>query len=113
MNSSPKVVFSRSLNKAEWNNTRLVSSDREEEVRKLKDQPGKGIALLGSGTIVSQLAQRGLIGAYRILVNPIVLCQGAPLFTGIRDRLNLKLFSTRPFRDGNVLLCYEPAEKEK
>ena len=85
----------------------------EEEVRKLNDQPGKGIALLGSGTIVSQLAQRGLIDEYRILVNPIVLCQGTPLFTGIRDRLDLKLFGAGPFRNGNVLLCYEPAGKEK
>ena len=113
MNSSQKVVFSRTLNKAEWNNTMLVSSDMVEEVRKLKEQLGKGIALLGRGTIVSQLAQRGLIDEYRILVNPLVLGQGTPLFAGIRDRLNLKLLSTRAFRNGNVLLRYEPAGKEK
>jgi len=113
MNSSQKVVFSRSLNKAEWNNTTLVSSNMEEEVRKLKEQPGKGIALLGSGTIVSQLAQHGLIDEYRILVNPVVLGRGTPLFKGLAKRLDLKLIDARAFRNGNVLLRYEPAGKEK
>ena len=113
MNSSAKVVFSRTLNKAEWNNTRLVKDNMEEEVRKLKGQPGKDIALLGSGSIVSQLAQRGLIDEYRIMVNPIALGQGTPLFKDIKDRLDMKLLRTRTFCNGNVLLCYAPAGKEK
>jgi dihydrofolate reductase len=113
MNSSPKIVFSRTLKKAEWNNTRLVKDNMEEEVRKLKEQPGKGLAILGSGTIVSQLAQRGLIDEYRILVNPIVLGQGTPLFKDIAKRLDLKLIDAQTFRNGNVLLRYEPAGKEK
>lgn len=113
MNSSAKIVFSRTLKKAEWNNTRLVSGNMEEEIKKLKAQPGKDMALMGSGTIVSQLAQRGLIDEYRIMVNPVILGQGTPLFKEIRDRLNLKLLRTQTFRNGNVLLCYEPAGKER
>jgi dihydrofolate reductase len=115
MNSSPKVVFSRSLNKDEWNNTRLASSDIEEEVRKkIERSAGEGHRPAGQRHHrVAARAQRGLIDEYRILVNLVVLGQGTTLFAGIRDRLNLKRLSTRAFRNGNVLLCYEPAEKEK
>jgi dihydrofolate reductase len=76
MNASPKVVFSRTLKEAQWNNTRLVKGNMEEEVRRLKEQPGKGLAILGSGSIVSQLAQRGLIDEYQIMVNPLILGRG-------------------------------------
>ena len=108
MNTLPKVVFSRTLDKAGWNNTRLVKADIEEEIKKLKKQPGKDIALLGSGSILSAFAKQGLIDEYRIMVNPLVLGNGKPLFTGIKDRLNLKLLKTRTFRNGNVLLYYQP-----
>ena len=67
------------------------------------------MAILGSGSIVSQLAQEGLIDEYQIVVNPIVLGKGRTLFDGIRTKLNLKLTKTRTFGNGNVLLCYEPA----
>ena len=113
MNSSAKIVFSRTLNRAEWNNTRLVKDNMEEEVRKLKEQTGKDIALLGSGSIVSQLAQRGLIDEYRIMLNPIVLGKGTALFKDIKNRFDLNLLSTRMFRNGNALLCYAPAGMEK
>jgi dihydrofolate reductase len=78
----------------------------------MKKQPGKDMALLGSGSIMSELAQRGLIDEYRIMVNPVVLGDGNPLFKGIRDRLKLQLIKTRAFRNGNVLLYYQPAGKE-
>jgi dihydrofolate reductase len=113
MNSLQKIVFSRTLNRAAWNNTRLVKENLEEEVRKLKEQPGKGIVLLGSGTIVPQLAQAGLIDEYRIMLNPVVLGAGTPLFKGLGRRLDLQLLSARTFRNGNVLLRYRPAGKEK
>jgi dihydrofolate reductase len=108
MNALPKVVFSRTLDKVEWNNTRLVKADIEEEIKKMKKQPGKDMALLGSGSIMSGFAQRGLIDEYRIMVNPIILGDGNPLFKGIKDRLNLKLTTTRAFSNGNVLLYYQP-----
>jgi len=108
MNSLPKVVFSRTLNQASWSNTKLVKGDMPAEVQKMKQEPGKGMAVLGSGSIVSQLAQEGLIDEYQIVVNPVVLGRGRTLFDGITQKLALKLTKTRAFSNGNVLLCYEP-----
>ena len=108
MNSLPKIVFSRTLHKVAWQNTRLVKDNIEEEIKKMKQQPGKDMVLLGSGDIVAGFAQHGLIDEYRIMVNPVVLGQGKPLFNGIKERLNLKLTNTRTFKSGNVLLYYEP-----
>src|SRR5262245_50251577 len=76
MNSSPKVVFSRTLKKADWPNTRLVKDDMLGEVRRLKQQSGKDLTVLGSGSIVAQLAQAGLIDEYQILLNPVMLGKG-------------------------------------
>ena len=109
MNKLPKVVFSRTLEKASWNNTKLVKGDLASEIRKMKQEPGEGMAILGSGTIVSQLAQEGLIDEYQVVVDPIVLGKGRTMFDGVKDKLNLKLTKSRAFGNGNVYLCYEPA----
>jgi dihydrofolate reductase len=66
------------------------------------------ITILGSGSLVSQLAQHNLIDHFQLMVNPIVLGSGTPLFKGIQHRLNLKLVETRPFKSGVVLLTYVP-----
>jgi len=108
MNSMPKVVFSRTMDKASWNNTKLVKDDIAAEVRKLKEEPGEGMVILGSGSIVSQLAQEGLIDEFQIVVHPIILGGGRTMFEGVKEKLNLKLTKTRAFGNGNVLLCYEP-----
>jgi dihydrofolate reductase len=108
MNNLPKVVFSRTLDKASWKNTKLVKGDLAWEIRKMKQEPGEGLAILGSGTIISQLAQEGLIDEYQVVVNPIVLGQGRTMFEGVKEKLNLKLTKTRGFGNGNVFLCYEP-----
>ena len=108
MNNLPKVVFSRTLDKVSWNNTKLVKGDMAAEIRKMKKEPGEGMAILGSGSIVSQLAQEGLIDQYQIVVNPIVLGKGRTMFDSIKRKLTLKLASTRAFGNGNVFLCYEP-----
>jgi dihydrofolate reductase len=109
MNNLPKVVFSRTMDKASWSNTKLVKGDLAAEVRKMKKEPGKDMVILGSGSIVSQLAQQGLIDEYQVAVNPIVLGKGRTMFDGIKDKLTLKLTKTRPFANGSVVLCYEPA----
>ena len=111
MNSLPKIVFSKTLDKAEWNNSRLVKENAAEEVSKLKGQPGKDIAIFGSSDLAVTLAERGLIDEYRIIVNPVFLGSGTPLLKGIKDKLNLKLLKTRTFKSGNVLLYYEPDKK--
>lgn len=109
MNSVPKVVFSRTLDKASWNNTKLVKGDIVTEVRKMKAVPGPGMAILGSGSIVSQLALENVIDEYQMVVDPVALGKGRTMFEGIQKTLVLKLKKTRPFKNGKVLLCYEPA----
>ncbi|MFZ0211620.1 MAG: dihydrofolate reductase family protein [Candidatus Acidiferrales bacterium] len=108
MNTLPKFVFSRTLAKTPWNNTQLMKGDLVSEVRKLKEAPGNRIAILGSGNIVAQLAPHGLIDEYEIVVNPVAIGAGRTIFERINAPLNLKLTKTRAFRNGNILLCYEP-----
>ena len=97
------------MDKASWNNTKLVKGDLTAEVGKLKQESGGGMVILGSGSIVSPLAQAGLIDSYQFVVNPIILGKGRTMFDGVRDKLNLKLTKTRAFGNGNVFACYEPA----
>lgn len=111
MNNLPKIVFSKTLDKVEWKNSRLVDENIAEEIMKLKAQPGKDIVIFGSGSIVSALSRAGLIDEYRIFVNPVVLGSGKPLFKDIQNRLTLKHISTKTFGNGLVLLCYRPEEK--
>ena len=108
MNSLQKVVFSRTLDRAAWNNTRLVKSDIAAETRKMKHEPGPDMVIMGSGSIVSQFAQEGLIDEYQLIVNPLVLGAGRTMFDGVKEKLPLKLSTTRVFGKGNVMLCYEP-----
>jgi dihydrofolate reductase len=109
MNDATKVVFSRTLNKVDWNNTRLVKNDMLSEIRKLKQESGKDLTVLGSGNIVSQLTQERLIDEYQILLNPVVIGKGKTMFEDVKDRFSLKLTKTRVFGNGNVLLTYELA----
>ena len=109
MNNLPKVVFSRTLKEATWNNTKLVKSDLVGEVRRMKAEAGPNLVIMGSGTIVSQLAQAGLIDEYQIVVDPVVLGKGRTLFEGVNEKVNLKRTAERAFGNGNVLVCYEPA----
>ena len=111
MNGLPKIVFSRTLQKAEWNNTRLVKDHIAEEITRLKGQPGKDLAIFGSANLLSSLIQMDLVDEHRIIVNPIVLGKGTPLFQGIIERLELKLLKTKVFASGNVLLYYQPEYK--
>jgi dihydrofolate reductase len=108
MNDMQKVVFSRTLERTSWKNTRLVKGDIVAETRRMKLQPGPGLVILGSGSIVSQFAQAGLIDEYQIVVNPIVLGKGRTLFEGVHERFALKRITARPFENGNVVLSYEP-----
>jgi len=110
MNNAEKIVFSRTLKKVEWNNTRLLKSNVVKEIKKMKQQPGKDIAILGSGSIATQLAEHGLIDEYQIMVDPVVIGNGTSLFKDIKNKLDLKLTSTRTFKSGVVLLCYKPMD---
>jgi dihydrofolate reductase len=109
MNSLPKVVFSRTLEKATWNNTRLLKGDLVAEVRKLKSEAGPGMCILGSGSIVAQLAATGVIDEYQMVMDPVALGKGRSMFEGLQKKLDLKLAKSRVFRNGKIYLCYEPA----
>lgn len=111
MNNLPKVVFSRTMNKASWNNTKLIKGNIAAEIRKLKEAPGEGMVILGSGAIVAQCAQEGLIDEFQLVVNPLALGKGGTLFEGLKKQLALKLTKSRTFNNGKVLLCYEPVRE--
>ena len=111
MNALPKIVVSTSLDKAEWENTRLIKDNVAEEVGKLKQQAGKDMIVMGSSGLAVSLAEMGLVDEFRIMVNPLVLGTGKPVFSGIQGRMNLKLLKARTFGNGNVLLYYAPGEK--
>ena len=109
MNSLPKIVFSTTLSSVDWRNSRLAGKPLAEEVRALKQQPGKDMLIFGSGSIVSALAQLGLIDEYRLIVTPVILGSGHALFKGLDAPVKLKLMNARTFASGNVILYYGPA----
>lgn len=108
MNRVPKVVFSRTLERADWNNTRLVRENVPEEVSQLKQQPGGDIFIFGSADLASTLIPHGLIDEYRLGVSPFVLGGGTPLFKAGSGRLKLKLLEARVLKSGVVILHYKP-----
>jgi len=111
MNSLSKIVFSKTLSKVEWQNTRLVKTDYVQEISKLKQQPGKDMIIFGSSDLAITFMEHNLIDEYRIMVNPVVLGSGKTLFSGIKNRFNFKLLRTKAFKSGNALLYYEAAKK--
>jgi dihydrofolate reductase len=106
MNRRPKFVFSKTLNQVGWNNTTLLKGDLLDEIRKLKSTPGSAMVILGSGSIVSQLAKENLIDEFQMLVNPVVLGQGRTLFDQCEKSVRLKLIQSRTFANGKVFLRY-------
>ncbi|HZE85422.1 MAG TPA: dihydrofolate reductase family protein, partial [Puia sp.] len=108
MNKAEKIVFSRTLKKADWNNTRIVKDNIGDEIRKLKQGSGKDMTLLGSGSILTQLAEQGLIDEYLFMVDPVAIGDGTPIFKGLRQELRLELTMTRAFKSGVLLLSYRP-----
>lgn len=107
MNALPKLVFSRHLESVEWENARLVKGELLTEVPRLKSELGdKPLTILGSGTIVSQLARAGLIDEYHLLVIPTILGSGVSMFDGGSNKLPLTLLRSRAFKNGKVSLSY-------
>jgi dihydrofolate reductase len=102
------VVFSRTLEQVSWSNTTLVKTDLPGAIRKLKAESGPDLVILGSGTIVAQLASAGLIDRYQLVLNPVAIGSGRTLFDGIKNKVTLKLTKSRTFKNGNVVLSYEP-----
>jgi len=107
MNNLSKIVFSKKLKSANWQNTKVVNENINELVMNLKMEQGKNMAIFGSSDLALSFIKHNLIDEYRIMVNPLVLGKGKRLFEGISDKLNLNLKSTKTFKSGNVMLCYE------
>jgi dihydrofolate reductase len=102
-----KIVFSRTLAKVEWHNTRLIKDNVVEEVAKLKQQPGKDLVIFGSPDLARNFIKLGLIDAYRLTVSPVILGRGIPLFQGLEDKINLKLIDSKTLPSGVLTLHYE------
>lgn len=96
------------MNKAEWANTSIIKEDIISYTRLLKEQSSKNIALLGSGSVLTQFAEHNLIDEYQIMIDPVAIGAGIPLLNGVRIPIQLELISSRAFKSGTVLLCYKP-----
>jgi dihydrofolate reductase len=110
MNEIPKVVFSKTLEHAGWTESRVESGDLAEEISRLKQEPGKDILAHGGARFAQALSRYGLIDEYRLIVHPIALGTGLPLFS---DAIELDLQSARTFGTGAVALTYAPAHRSR
>ena len=109
MNGLPKIVSSKSLKVADWNNSRLVNSDAAQEVSRLKREPGRDMVILGSAALASQLLQNGLIDEYRVVPQPVLIGGGTSIFRGIDEKIRLTLTRSQSFDSGVTVLCYQKA----
>ena len=112
LNAMRKLVFSRTLDSVEWNNSRLVKEVVPEEIEQLKQEPGRDVVIYGSASIVQTLTNHGLIDEYQVLVHPVILGSGKPLFQDIKDQVKLKLVNTKTHPSGVVVLSYQLREKQ-
>lgn len=102
-----KIVFSTTLEKVEWNNSRLVKNNVKEEIMNLKQQPGRDMVILGSPRFAHYLMELDLIDEYKITVSPVLIGSGLPLFQGIKEKISLKLIENKTFDSGAIGLVYQ------
>lgn len=110
LNDSPKLVFSKTLKRSEWSNMRVVDDGLEDEIRRLKTQPGRAVSIQGSASIVQALARADLIDEYRLYVHPVLLGDGKPLFASGVDRQDFELAHIKPYANGVVAMSYTRRE---
>ncbi|QBD76824.1 dihydrofolate reductase [Ktedonosporobacter rubrisoli] len=111
LNAMRKIVFSRTFESVEWNNSTLVKEVVPAEIERLKQEPGRNIIIYGSASLVRTLTSFSLIDEYQLLIHPVILGQGKPFFQGIKDQVKLKLVDSRTHPSGVVVLFYQPREK--
>lgn len=108
MNGTPKLVFSRTLKRVDWQNSRIATGSVADEVARLKQGPGDGLLWVGGSDLASSFLEQGLMDEIRIVLTPVLLGAGKTVFDAIKKRYPLKLLSTKSFKSGNVVLTYEP-----
>ncbi len=113
MNDLPKVVFSKTLPSAEWANSRIARGDLGDEIAALKDEPGGDIMAHGGATFVQALSRNGLIDQYRLVILPVALGNGLPLFKDLLGPLRLDLSESKSFPGGTLVNVYEPVRSPK
>jgi dihydrofolate reductase len=109
MNEIPKVVFSRTLERAEWADSRIARGDLAEEIATLKREPGKDMLAWGGAAFAQSLSRLGLVDEYRLILQPVALGDGLPLFDDLSQPLQLELVEAATFDTGAVLHIYRPA----
>jgi dihydrofolate reductase len=102
MDEIPKIVFSRSLKTAAWGEARIVAGDLAEEIKRLKREPGRDLLAHGGVRFAQSLIASGLIDEYRLVVHPVVLGSGKPLFPGVAEPTRFKLLNQAAFRTGLI-----------
>ncbi|CAN5917573.1 hypothetical protein BH24BAC1_BH24BAC1_16160 [soil metagenome] len=107
-----KVVFTKTLDRAEWGNTDLAKGDLGDEIKKLKKQNGQDIIAYGGATFVSALIQQGLVDEFHLFINPTAIGKGMTIFRELDPRQNLTLIKATSFACGIVVLHYEPKRDE-
>jgi dihydrofolate reductase len=113
LNSLPKHVASTTLKEPlKWNNSVLIKGDLAEEVTKLKQQDGKDLQVIGSGSLVQTLMKHDLIDEYRLMVHPIILGSGMRLFRDGSPKTSLTLIDSRVTSTGVAILTYQPERKQ-
>lgn len=108
LNAMRKIVFSKTLPAAEWNNSTLLREIVPEEIEQLKQEPGRDMVIYGSASVIQALTNYGLIDEYQLLVHPFLLGDGKPLFANIKQKVDLKLVNTEARSSGVVVLTYQP-----
>lgn len=103
---APKIVFSRTMKKAAWNNTTVINDHVVEEVQTLKQQPGKDLVIFGSPGLAHSFLELDLIDEYQLTLNPVLLGRGRQAFQKIKEKTNLKLLKATTFKSGVVGLHY-------
>jgi len=109
MNDIPKVVFSKTLTKADWPQSTIASGDLAEEINALKREPGKDLIAWGGAAFAQSLSRLRLVDEYRLVLQPVALGDGLPLFAGLTAPFVLGLVEARAYADGAVLHVYRPA----
>lgn len=106
VDKATKIVFSRTMKEAAWNNTIVINDNIAEEINKLKQQPGKDLVIFGSPGLAHSFMELDLIDEYQLTLNPVLLGSGIPVYQNIKNKTNLKLIKATPLKSGVVGLHY-------